>query len=70
MVNLADQIWRILPAKPRSGAIKVMALTVRLALVNASDLANGEVKLRTFPGVHKLRAYDGVIRLARTHLGR
>ncbi|KAK1602028.1 hypothetical protein QYE76_027133 [Lolium multiflorum] len=32
MVNLADQIWRILPAKPRSGAIKVMALTVRLAL--------------------------------------
>ena len=43
---------------------------MRLALVSASDLANGEVKLRTFPGVHKLGAYDGVIRLARAHLGR
>ena len=45
---MVNWIWRILPAKPRSGAINVMALTVRLALVSASDLANGEVKLLTF----------------------
>jgi hypothetical protein len=47
-----------------------MALSVRLALVSASDLADGEVKLRTFRGVHKLGTYDGIIRLARAHLGR
>jgi hypothetical protein len=47
-----------------------MALSVRLALVSASDLADGEVKLQTFPGVHKLGTYDGVILLARAHLGR
>ncbi|KAK1601489.1 hypothetical protein QYE76_008064 [Lolium multiflorum] len=42
-----------------------MALTVRLA-GQCFDLANGEVKLLT---LHKLEAYDGVIRLAREHLG-
>jgi hypothetical protein len=45
----------------------VIALSVRLALVSASYLADVEVKLRTFPGVHKLGTYNGVIRLTRAH---
>jgi hypothetical protein len=48
----------------------VMTLLVRLALVGASDLADGEVKLQTFLGVRKLGTYGGVICLAYAHLGR
>ncbi|KAK1614380.1 hypothetical protein QYE76_019897 [Lolium multiflorum] len=58
VVNLADHA-----GQTPIGAINVMALTVRLALVSAGQWGSQAAK------VHKLGAYDGVIRLARAHLG-